>query len=184
MGRSESSDGVFARRAPASAADLDYQLMRVPAGGKLSGTILSHDLVCARVHYYQRRTTPHTDGECEACEHKTRLEWKGWVAVWSPQTRVIGILELTKRAMIPLEKWFDEHRTLRGAVVVVARIGRDINGKLFSTIHPGSIDRDLLPKSPNIEQLLARMWRRKGWEHIAPEPKQIIRMDATEGGVG
>lgn len=161
MADSDSTPRGFSRRAPASEGDMDYALVRVPAAGRVGGICLSPDLLCRDVHYWRRRTTPCTKPDCDACLDGDRPYWRGWIFIWNHTTRGIKILELTKRAMVPLELWYTEHRTLRGALVVTTRGGKNDNGPLFSAVSPGPIDRALLPATPNLAALLERMWHGK-----------------------
>lgn len=151
----------FTRRAPSTAGDMDFELIRVKAKGRVSGICLSSDLLCREIHFWRGRSQPHLERECEPCMCGDRSLWKGWIYIFNPNTRTIKILEITKRAMVPLEVYFTEHRTLRGSIVTVMRAGELANGKLFAQVSPGTIDRQFLPKVPDLATLLERMWHGK-----------------------
>lgn len=184
MSESENLGSGFRRRAPADAAPLDYQLVRVPPAGRIGGICLSSDLLCRDIHHYGGRSMPCVGAGCPACRDASRLEWKGWIAIYSHTTRTTKILELTKRAMLPLEEWYKEHRTLRGALVITARCGSKANGPLFSTVSPGPIERDLLPRAPDLIALLGRMWRGSLPTHVRDLVVKIADIGSENRGAG
>lgn len=148
----------FQRRPPESDTETTVEVRRVAPGRPIRGIVLSHDLAGRFTHWFGGRTVPCHDGECKACNESVERRWKGWLAIYNPDTRGICILEITPKTVPPIDEYFRAHRTLRGAQITASRIGKKDNGKVVATLCSGPIHNDDLPTCPQVEKVLLKMW--------------------------
>lgn len=158
MTQPENTPLNFSRRPDPADMPLDWHVASIPAKGVRGATILSADVTGAYVHFAKGRTQPCTGATCEHCDGGTRRRWEGYLAVTDRRCNTRLILRLTPAAMPPIDSYYKEHRTLRGATLAVTRRDAKPNGKLFTTVAEGATRREHLPKAPNLPNILARMW--------------------------
>lgn len=158
MERSDRLDFGFSSRAPDADDGLAFQILRVGPGKKFSGVILSEQLVCRRTHWWGGRTTPCHEHGCPACAENSEGRWHGWLACYCPKSQVTAIVELTARALKPVQDWADEFGSLRAAELTLSRVGKKLNGRLFASLARGPVAADLLPADPNVQLCLLKMW--------------------------
>lgn len=148
----------FSRRPTQQDRPVELPLIRVPPTGISKVLILSNDVTGTNLHYWRGRSEPcHGDG-CEACLDGQMPRWRGYVVMMSTRTKQKGLLELTAAAMDPIDEYFAEHGTLRGAELAISRSGGKPNGKLSSTIKFGGLPAGSLPTAPELEGILLRLW--------------------------
>lgn len=135
-----------------------YEIRRVPTSGKIRGVILSDNLTCRKTHWWGNRTVPHLDVDCKPCAENVEGRWHGWVALHNVDRATTIILELTAKSIKPFKVWFDDFKTLRGAQVELGRVGKNANGRVFSTLSRGPVASHLLPPCPDVPLLLLKMW--------------------------
>lgn len=170
------------------AADMParWDVLTVPAKGVGGLIILSHDVCGAYVHYERGRTRPCPRESCAACDAGAVPRWEGYLAVGNSRLDRLVIVRLTPAAMPPLDKYFRDHRTLRGAKLDLQRIGEKTNGKLRAYITRGSAASETLPKGPKMQQFLERMWGIKkspttsNGKHQVPRPLERTQTDFGE----
>lgn len=133
-------------------------LIRCKTGALPPLVCLSSRHVGCDIHWWGGRSFPHLAKDCPACKDKRPAVWKGWIAVWHPKTREIGILEFTHRCTESLDAYFLAHGSCRGGIVTVSRSGTKANGKLTLQIVTGTYAVNELPACPDIKHALELMW--------------------------
>ncbi len=135
-----------------------YRLVRTPANGALTFTILSHDMVGVRTHHWAGRTIPCTEVECPACGGNQADRWYGYVIGRLIPTKEICLVEFTPPCGKLLEKVFAKNRTMRGHDAKLFRAQNRPNGRVMMRILEQLEDRENLPKAPAIEPILLAIW--------------------------
>jgi hypothetical protein len=155
----------FTRRADPSTRSTTMSLHRVRPGRPLGGIVLSHDMIVRLVHYWGKRTIA-CDGlpHCPACKANQTAQPKGYIAVKDLKNPLITILEIPCLATWAVSDYFDLHRTLRGHVIKLERVGKATNSSVHVSWLPDKFDGDSLPKCPNIIASLCKMWGIKDWQ--------------------
>ena len=148
----------MARRPSKEEGRIIYPLIRCGTKPFQGAVILSHDIVGCYTHYWCRRTIPCRKDGCPACEKGYSARWHGWVFVQSRKTASKGIFEFTAGASAGLDKYFKEHRTLRGAIINAWREPAKANGRLVIQLEESKMDASVLPKAIKILPILMRMW--------------------------
>ena len=148
----------MARRPSKDAGRIIYPLMRCGAKPFQGAVILSHDILGCYTHYWCRRTIPCRKDNCPACDQGYSPRWHGWVFVQSQKTANKAIFEFTAGASANVDKYFREHRTLRGGIINAWREPARINGRLVIQVIKGTRDPDSLPKAIKLLPILMRMW--------------------------
>lgn len=161
---------------------IQYDLFRVPAKGMGRAIVVSHDVVGADTHYWRGRSQPCSGDKCEACEDGQSPRWRGYLAVMSPKSGRVVILEITAAAAGAIEAYFNKHRTLRGAGIVAERVGQKPNGRLRLMLTPPAAEIDQLPKAPQIQRLLARIWGLNQDRTATGVDEQKLRLAKDDGG--
>lgn len=129
----------------------------------------------AKLHYWQGRSYPHLKEHCPACAAKNNYIWKGYIGVWNPSTRAIGILEFTFAALSALDSYYLAQGTCRGATLTLKRSNGKANGKLLMTVARSMWGIDKLPPAPDVHNQLAAMWGSKRDEQfISTKPDRAI----------
>ena len=135
-----------------------YKLLRVPGRGYGNLVLLGHAFIWHDLHYWRRRTIPHFADNCEPCEHNCQIRERGYIAVAGKLQSEVMILEVTDNCGDTINDMMKRLNDLRGSVVNLSRLEKRDNGKL--TIHPDGkqIDGDLIPASPDVGEVLRRIW--------------------------
>lgn len=166
MSTNERDDFRMARRPSKEEGRMVYPLLRCSAKPFRGAVILSHDITGCYTHYWSRRTIPCRTEDCPACEAGYSARWHGWVFIMSKQTASKAIFEFTAGASAAMDKYFREHRTLRGGQINAWREPAKPNGRLVLDLFESGIDADMLPKAIKLLPILMRMW------HARFEPKE------------
>lgn len=167
----------MARRPSKDEGRIVYPLKRCgvkPLGGMI---ILSHDIIGCYTHYWCRRTIPCRTEECPACEKGYTARWHGWIFVMDGETQHKGIFEFTAGASAPLDRYFRQHRRLRGAALRAYRSPPKPNGRLLLEISESKFDMDVLPKAVAVLPILMRMWHARYEPRIAEDGSGKINTD-------
>lgn len=149
---------IFSRRRPDPRAPRGLQLRRVEPGKILSGICLSHDLVGTYTHYYRGRTRACCKLDCAACLARAPRRWYSYLVAMNERTRQLDIFEITDEACETFEKFFAEHRTLRGYSVAMKRRNERANSRVLVSIAGPRLDDVSIPKAPDPIPMLLRMW--------------------------
>lgn len=136
----------------------NFKLFRCPRSGSLTGVIVSPDMIGTGTHFWKNRTMPCTGKSCPACRDGFNPRWYGFLGIWSPKTDRLGILEITEAASDEVDRYYDRHKTLRGAQIKVSRQGNRPNGRVLADLTTGTIDPERLPPAIDIKATLLRMW--------------------------
>jgi len=154
-----------------------YDLLRVPGMGAGNLVLLGHQFAWHELHYWRRRTTPHFATNCEACEHNTPIRERGYIAI-TPRAKVdVMILEVTDQCDEEIELQSSALHSLRGQIVGLTRMENASNGKLRIHFSGKTIDPSLLPASPDVEEVLRRIWGMGKRKPMLPEPSRVLDLD-------
>lgn len=153
-----------------------YDILRVPANGISNTVLLGHNFTWHDLHYWRKRTTPHFTENCEACEHNCPIRERGYIAV-TPKDRVkVMILEVTDQCDESIKGASEMLTSLRGQVVALERMENERNGKLRIEFSGRSVDPSLLPDSPDVEEILRRVWGMAKRGPMLPEERVVMDM--------
>jgi len=149
-----------------------YDILRVPGPGAGNLVLLGHCFAWHDLHYWRKRTVPHFEKNCEPCEDKVPVRERGYIAV-TPRNKVdVMILEVTGNCEKPITAAMVHLVSLRGQVVGLKRLDKAPNGKLYISFSGQCIDSDLLPASPDVEEVMRRIWG-------LPKRKPMLPPDAV-----
>lgn len=154
-----------------------YDILRIPGSGAGGLILLGHAFTWHELHYWRRRTTPHFQENCEACEHNTPIRERGYIAV-TPRKKIdVQILEVTDQCEDDINAAAENLQTLRGQMVSLERMEKATNGKLRIEFIGKSIDQSLLPESPDVEEVLRRVWGMRSRGPMNPPASLVLDMD-------
>ena len=142
-----------------------YDILRVKAAGVSNIVILGDEFLWHKIHYWRGRTIPHFGHPCEACDHGTSLRERGYIAIAALNKTKIHILEVTDQCQDAISDALDMLSGLRGQVVRLGRVKEVDNGKLFLEFMGRTIASTLLPASPDVGEVMSRVW---GMGHRGP----------------
>jgi len=136
----------------------NYRIMRVPAGRKISGIVISDDVIGTNLHYWKGRSQPCRKEECEACQNGHKPRWKGYILIMCMKTRNISILEFTDRVYREIGEFRKQKGTIRGGMMTFFRTNSKNNGPLSVTIEENLYDATSLPPEEDLRSILERIW--------------------------
>ncbi|WLD12649.1 hypothetical protein [Planctellipticum variicoloris] len=144
---------------PSELPHSNIPILRVKPGFPIRGTILSHDIQGAELHF-GGRSVPHTDPSdlCDGCQRGQPRRWEGYLALWSQGKGSIGVLAIPPGAVPQFAAYLELHGTLRGAVLVATRAGNKPNGRIVAEIARGELAMNQLPREPDVCRILAHIW--------------------------
>jgi len=148
----------WTNRPAASQHPTQLQLLRVPPGRTIAAIITSHDVVGRDTHYWKGRTRVCTHPTCEPCDAHHAPRWYGYLAVVAPTMLAPTILEITAACIDPLDEYFRDHSTLRGAEINIRRANKKANSRLIAACRPSPYRDAKLPDAPNVIAHLCRIW--------------------------
>jgi len=135
-----------------------YDILRTPAKGIGNLALLGDGFRWQELHYWRGKSVPHNEHWCEPCEYSCELRERGYIAC-SPRNVIdIQILEVTDQCGDAIAEAVERFHTLRGLVVNLIRKESKANGKLKIAFTNEQIHSDLLPTSPNVEEVMRRVW--------------------------
>ena len=135
-----------------------YDILRVPGGGAGGIILLGETFLWHTLHYWRRRSTPCFGDPCEACDHNCPIRERGYIAV-TPRNKVdVMVLEVTDQCEEAITAAAERLQSLRGQVVGLGRLDKASNGKLRIEFGGQSIDSSLLPESPDVAEIMRRIW--------------------------
>jgi hypothetical protein len=149
----------FSRVPPDGAEAPNWRVLRVPDRRHVVGVAISGQVVGHLLHYDGRRSIPclRHDSDCDLCGSQ-QPRWYGYVALYQPKTHGRVLLEITPSAAWAFERYFCEHRSIRGALVECWRQPQRANGKIWATVVDARLDDAALPQPPSVAKMLRRMW--------------------------
>ncbi len=134
------------------------QIIRCGAGALPPLIALNTRHVGAELHYWQGRSYPHVRENCPACAARNHTTWKGYIGVWNPSTRDVGIVEFTLGCVSQLDAYYLAHETCRGATLRISRASLKANGKIILKADRSIYGSDQLPAAPNVRESLSKIW--------------------------
>lgn len=143
---------------PEGARQSGLRLIRTPAARPIVLICTSHRITGCATHWYSQRTVPCEAPGCPACDEGFPWRWHAYLSALHPVTLEHLILELTARAVDPLQAYETAHGTLRGCQFEAARVNQKPNGRVLIRTRPADLAKIRLPEPPNIERLLCHIW--------------------------
>ena len=143
---------------PKESRSIVWQIRRTPTGKKAGGLILSHRLVGTHTHFWHGRTRPCNQTSCEACDQGQKPRWHGYLALTDRELKERWITEIPALAADAVDRYFGEHRTLRGAWINLGRVNNKPNGRVVCSLRDSGVAAGLLPEGPTLQPILMRMW--------------------------
>lgn len=168
MTKESDYDIAWSRRPAEGIVEPLWRIIRPPTKGIRRVGILSHDITGCYTHYYAGRTVPCRREACPACATRLLPTWHGYLAVIESGSGHRLILELTARAIKPIDDCFRDRRTLAGTIIEVGRTSAKANGQQWTKVIPGTAEFGARAKAPNVIDVLTTMWRIKPHELFAP----------------
>jgi hypothetical protein len=159
-------------RPPAPTEFAGIRLLRVPPRACYDAIITSPKMVGRYTHFVNRRTVPHTDGDCQPCLDGHIPRWHGYVSIYNPATHSHSVLELTALAAGPLADFEDRHGSLRGAELRAQRIGSAPNSPVRCIVTAADHDQRKLPRAVDLRKFLCTIWRLPYTEPTQQQPPQ------------
>jgi len=135
-----------------------YDILRVPGCGAGNLVLLGNKFLWHTLHYWRRRSTPCLGDPCEACDHNCPIRERGYIAVTPREKIDVMILEVTDQCAEKIVSASELLNTLRGQIVGLTRLENESNGKLKIHFSGKSIDADLIPESPDVAEVMRRIW--------------------------
>lgn len=135
-----------------------FTLLRTPPKGEINGIVCSEEQIGVKLHFWKGRSVPCKGDLCEACKEGQNPRWKGYVYIWSPNSKTTAIFEFTERAFSAFDTYFTEHGTLRGAKMTARRLSKRPNGPVNITFAGGNYADSNLPQPHSLREVLLRMW--------------------------
>lgn len=128
------------------------------------------------VHWIGRRTLPCLEENCRACLQQVPKKYEGYLSLVWIHNRKHEIVRMTRDAMLILKSQLLQQDSLRGHVVQLVRKGNKSNGRVIPSVEPLEIEQARLPKSPNLEAHLAKIWRVDGIEVNREERAYVAQL--------
>lgn len=176
---------TWTKSPPADPRGHGLPLLRAPATGCLRAIVTSHELVGTDTHFWGGHTVPCERPDCDACREGMSFVWHGYISAYNPLTQLHFIFEMTCQAAHVFNEFYKKNGTLRTAQFEAYRWHRRKNGRVIVKIDHSATPASALPKAPDIEKVMAIIWR-------LPEPNVFIaglerglrKINATSDGDG
>lgn len=159
------------------------QLIRVPANKTIVCVATGDDLTGCDTHYYRGRTRPCRLTDCEPCSAGMMPRWHGYLSVVGTTSGAHVILELTPSCCPIIDRWLENHASLRGAQLTLRRANGKSNGKLLLAMADGKTTGLILPAALNIRPQLERLWLETTDQPSKP-PATYNRVDQDPKRIG
>lgn len=159
MGSDFDENIVWQNAPPAGDVGYRFRMIRVPEKQPLEGMILSHRMIGSQVHYLNGRTLPHLREDCPCDGRKVGLRWEGYFTFQHTKTEELLILAVPLNVGGIIDGWWRKRRTLRGMKFKAWRPSQTPNGKIHILGKDSDHDPETLPKVPELERVLCRIWR-------------------------
>ena len=135
-----------------------YEVLRVPAGRKLTLICLSAEHEGVNTHYNGSRSVICPDPlPCDWCETRP-ARWRGYVYATPAIGGKIYILEFTAGVAHVFNDWLQSNGTLRGAHVILQRKGKRPQGRLTAEILNMQTASSKLPDVEGLAERLAAIY--------------------------
>ena len=167
---------------PPSQKAIAYKILRCPSIRLKPLVILSDSIRLRGVHWVGGRSAP-CEGtqqcpnceekqpentattfcrDCQSCPNcqKQQPQFKGYIAIYDPNTGEKSVLELTPPTFDTLGAYRVLHHTLRGAQITLKRAGIKPNGRMSAEIQPSAIPASQLPEAFDVEPVMDLLWAR------------------------
>jgi len=149
---------AFSNRPPRESTGHNFDVIRTPASGKLRGIITSENLIGCPTHYFQLHTVPCQQPECQPCNLGLPWRWHGYVTIFTANTHLHQLLELTAPPAEVLATYYEQHGTLRGCEIIAGRVSPRPNGRVRLITKPANLENISLPTPPDLRLILATIW--------------------------
>jgi hypothetical protein len=134
------------------------EILRAKPAKSIGGIVLSHAIVGAYTHYWKGKTKICETPNCEPCNAAHKPRWYGYLAILSPTTHRQALLELTPACLDAIDRYLENHSTLRNATLYVQRAKPKINARIICEIRDRPEAAELLPQPADVKAHLARIW--------------------------
>lgn len=134
------------------------QLFRTPTKKAIHAIVTSEDLVGCPTHFYQGRTMPHEEDDCEACQHGIPWRWHGYLSAKDCSTSQHFLFEFTARVAESFVAHRETYGTLRGCLFKAKRANDNPNGRVIVQTRQAGLENIALPAGPNLVDCLAILW--------------------------
>lgn len=136
-----------------------YGIVRTPARKKTPYLILSERALVMPTHWSMKRTKPCAGEDvCQECKVGTEKRWKVYLAVCTPASGLIEVLELTDRGGQPVLEFQKKNGSIRGRKITVWREGVKDNSPVAALVAPVMDPTIAVPPCPDVREFLYRMW--------------------------
>lgn len=138
-----------------------YPIASPKPGAGIEGIILSDSLVAVNTHWWGGRSAPCTaPGSCEYCDyHKIGKRWKGYLAVWCPNSKHEMCLFEVSRQAATYQPYLTTSSELRGLWIRLRRKGASKQSPVVAELgKPTDVNELCLPAAFDVRQALLRIW--------------------------
>lgn len=155
----ERGDELLKRRPPRPIKEQIWKVERSRPKVRMTGTVISHDLLGVDLHWNGSRKTPCwlTD-DCPYCRAGVPRNWYSYVAAIDVTGRDRALWEITPGALYAWDQAFCRHRTLRGLEFIATRENNKASGPVHMLFAPPRDASGSLPKAPDIYRMLVTMF--------------------------
>lgn len=136
-------------------------LFRSPKSGeKISGLIVSRQLVSVRVHWMDggKRPCTRTAGWCDGCETVGSWTWYGYVGVYAVGRNVPWLFEISLNAARSCPELIQKGAELRGRVLTLERQGMRHNSPVTASLSEPAPGRRTIPAEFDVQRELLKNW--------------------------
>lgn len=133
-------------------------LRRTPPSKPMIGLITCRSFIGTYTHFYQGRTAPCEEEDCEICKQNQSARWHGYVSAITPKVHEHFLFEFTQGPAEVLFRYHQDHGSLRGALFQACRLSRRPNGRVHLQVTPQNLTGVKLPDPPDIKSILLHIW--------------------------
>lgn len=135
-----------------------HKILRCPPVRLRPHIVLSEEILFTGIHWVSRRSVQcQGEKDCEHCK-KQKPTWKGYLAVWLPESNQRYCLELTPPCFDTCGAYRQLYGTLRGAQIVLLRRGTKENGRMTAELQPSGLPAPSLPEPIDVEETMRQAW--------------------------
>lgn len=134
-------------------------ILRTPAASSLRAVITCDHLIGTDTHFWGGHTVPCERPQCEACNAGIQYRWHGYLSAYNPDDQLHFIFEMTAQAANAFNDYFKQHDTLRCCQFQAWRWKHTRNGRVIIKCERSAIAPHALPKAPDLEKIMAIIWR-------------------------
>lgn len=136
-------------------------LVRTPERGQLRIIITTPEILGTYTHWYGGRTQPCRGDACKPCLEGSPSRWLGYLAGVVADGPRHAIIEVPQLAAQQIARYLEEHGTLRGHMMSLARLSRRPNGRVSASLQRDERPDRVIPPPPDMYRCLATLWQIK-----------------------